>query len=286
MNNNNNLVLNRLFTKQVINNLLISKHNDIYQTITSQYLIDYKDLYNKDILSKIYEYLSKNYRNEYYYQNTLINKLLLGKHSVNTTTALTQLPIEQAKADFILINGKAVVYEIKTELDSFSRLENQLINYYKAFDHVCVVTSPDKYNTLTKKLKNKNVGIYILSKQNSLQEKRKPQSFKHYITHNSIFKILRKKEFENILLDYYRKLPITKPVFYYDACYEEFVRIPLDIAYTKFLKELKKRSSHLNKEEFKKVPYELKSMIYFSKQSDDQYYQLSSFLNTKYQEVD
>jgi hypothetical protein len=210
----------------------------------------------------------------------------LGKHSVNTTTALTQLPIEKAKADFILINGKAVVYEIKTELDSFARLENQLLNYYKAFDHVCVVTSPDKYETLNKQLKNKNVGIYILSKQNRLQVKRKPQTFNHYITHSSLFKILRKKEFETIILDYYGKLPTAKPVFYYAACYEEFAKIPLDTAYTKFLRELKKRSNNLNKEEFKKVPYELKSMIYFSEPSKDQYNQLSNFLNSKYQEID
>lgn len=284
--NNNNLVLNKIFTKQVMHNLLINKNTSIYHFITHQYLTDYNNYYNRDILHKIYVYLSQNYRNEYYYQNTLINKLLLGKHSVNTTTALTQLPIEQAKADFILINGKAIVYEIKTELDSFARLENQIINYYKAFDYVCVVTSPDKYEKLTKQLTNYNVGIYILSKQNRLQEKRKPQKFNHYITHSAIFKILRKKEFENILIDYYGKLPNVNPVFYYDACYEEFAKISLDLVYTKFIKELKKRSNNLNKEEFRKVPYELKSMIYFSEQTNEKYYQLSNFLNTKYQEVD
>lgn len=284
--NNNNLVLNKIFTKQVIQDLLINKNNNIYRIITQKYLSDCNNYYNKDILSKIYMYLSQNYRNEYYYQNTLLNKLLLGKHSVNTTTALTQLPIEQAKADLILINGKAIIYEIKTELDSFARLENQLHNYYKAFDHVCVVTSPDQYENLEKQLTNYKVGIYILSKQNRLQEKRKPQKFNNYITHSSLFKILRKKEFENILFDYYGKLPKVKPVFYYEACYEEFAKISLDFAYTEFLKELKRRSNNLIKDEFKKVPYELKSMIYFSEQSKEQYYHLNNFLNTKYQEVD
>ncbi|MGH4038363.1 MAG: sce7726 family protein [Sphaerochaeta sp.] len=284
--NDNNYDLNKIFTKQVLNNLLKNKNTNLYHSITHQYLSDYENYYNKDIFNKIYEYLSKYYRNEYFYQNTLINKLLLGKHSVNTTTALTQLPIDQAKADFILINGKAVVYEIKTELDSFIRLENQLNNYYKAFDHVCVVTSPDKYNKLTTFLSNYNVGIYILSKQNRLQEKRKPQKFNKYINHSSLFKILRKNEFENILLDYYNKLPSEKPVFYYEECYKEFKKIPLDFAYNEFLRELKKRSIKLNKEEFKKVPYELKSMVYFSEQSNKQYEQLNKFLNTKYQEVD
>nr|WP_270211591.1 sce7726 family protein [Streptococcus anginosus] len=63
-----------------------------------------------------------------------MNKRLLGMHSINTTTALTEIPVGRAKPDFILINGKAVVYEIKTELDNFDRLENQINEYYKAFN--------------------------------------------------------------------------------------------------------------------------------------------------------
>ena len=61
-------------------------------------------------------------------------------HSVNTTTALTEVAIAKSKADFVLINGKAVVYEIKTELDNLERLCSQIDDYYKAFDHVAVVT--------------------------------------------------------------------------------------------------------------------------------------------------
>ena len=59
----------------------------------------------------------------------MLNKLLLGRHSINTTTALTQIPINKSKADFILINGKAVVYEIKTELDNFEFIKNTYENY-------------------------------------------------------------------------------------------------------------------------------------------------------------
>ena len=65
----NNFVLNRLFTKQVINDLIQNNSNDIYVTIIQQYLNDYKSYSNKEILNKIYTYMSKNYRNEYFYQN-------------------------------------------------------------------------------------------------------------------------------------------------------------------------------------------------------------------------
>lgn len=40
--------------------------------------------------------------------------------------ALTELPIGDSKADFIMINGRGVVYEIKTDLDNLNRLNSQL----------------------------------------------------------------------------------------------------------------------------------------------------------------
>ena len=67
---------------------------------------------NGECISEIYQYLKKEYQNEYFYKNTLLNKLLLGIHSPRTTTALTEVPVGNSKADFILLNGKAVVYEL------------------------------------------------------------------------------------------------------------------------------------------------------------------------------
>lgn len=85
--------------------------------------------------------MKTDYRNEYYYKNTLLNKLLIGKHSVNTTSALTEVNINKSKADFVLINGKAVVYEIKTELDNLDRLECQIMDYYTRFESCLQIIS-------------------------------------------------------------------------------------------------------------------------------------------------
>ena len=106
------------------------------------------DNFQPDTLLKFLQTLKN--RNEYYYKITLLNKLLLGIHSVNTTTALTEFPIAKSKADFVLINGKAVVYEIKTELDNLERLESQISDYYKAFDHVAVVTCIENVENVKK----------------------------------------------------------------------------------------------------------------------------------------
>src|SRR5690606_1479046 len=128
---------------------------------------------NIEIIEELYHYLQKNYRNEYFYKNTLFNKNIIGKHSLHTTTALTEVPIHKSKADFIKINGKAIVYEIKTELDSLERLEQQLADYYKAFTNIYVITSESNEEKVGKMLTGTNVGLMVLTKRNQFSERKK-----------------------------------------------------------------------------------------------------------------
>ena len=209
----NNLVLNRFSTQYVFNDLVMNYKNNTYCTVVRRYLKNENDCSNGEIIGKIYKYMSRNYRNEYFYQNTMFNKLLLGRHSLNTTTALTQIPIGKSKADFVMINGKAVVYEIKTELDSFERLDNQLNDYFKAFDHVCVVTCESNYEKLNKILEGRSVGICILSDRNTLRFVKEPIENNVNLSYEALFKVLHKKEFEEILLDFYGELPIDFKIF-------------------------------------------------------------------------
>lgn len=278
---NNNMVLNRLFTQYTFDDLIQRQHNDVYVSVIKRFVQDPTSKSHGRIISEIYSYMSKNYRNEYFYQNTLLNKLLLGRHSMNTTTALTQIPINKSKADFILINGKAVVYEIKTELDSFERLKNQITDYYKAFSHVCVVTCEEYYDKLNSILQDTNVGICLLSSRNTLRFVKEPLADYRNITHKHLFKVLHKKEFENILMKKFQKLPEATPAFYYDECYNWFKSIPIMDAYKEMLKQLKMRNK-ITKEEFKRVPYELKSLMYFNNTYDNDYEQLEFFLNEAY----
>ncbi len=264
----NNIILNRLFTQNAFSDMIHFDDTSLFDAVIKRYIDDPEDKNNGTLISEIYSYMSNEYRNEYFYQNTLLNKLLLGKHSVNTTTALTQIPISKSKADFILINGKAVVYEIKTALDTFERLNTQVRDYYKAFNHVCVVTSESQFEQACEILKDTNVGVYCLTAQETLSmaKRKEPIADNSQLDHTTIFKILHKAEFENIIIKYYGELPKTSQVFYYGESLRKFSEIPIVDAYTMFLKELKKR----NKIEIcnlTKIPYELKSLIYFLKPS-------------------
>lgn len=278
-----NLILNRLFTQNVFQDLLNDNNNATYAQVVQRYVTDPEAKNNGELISEVYNFMSASYRNEYFYQNTLLNKLLLGKHSLNTTTALTQIPIGKSKADFILINGKAVVYEIKSELDSFDRLDTQLRDYYKAFNHVCVVTSESHFDKISGILQNTPVGIYVLTKKNAISKRlrKEPTEDNSQLNHLAIFKVMHKREYERILKKYFGRLPVTSQVLYYEECFSLFAKIPVEQAYAMSIQELKKRNK-IEVSFFQSVPYELKSLIYFSNPAKKEFEALNRFLNQKF----
>ncbi|MFD1065676.1 sce7726 family protein [Oceanobacillus locisalsi] len=279
MNKSNNSILSRMFTQSIFMDLINNQEVSVFDTCVHRYLYNVNEVDNGQLISKLYKYMEQKYRNEYFYKNTLLNKLLLGRHSLNTTTVLSELPINKSKADFILINGKAIVYEVKTELDTFDRLNSQINDYYKAFNHVCVVTCESNYDKLQEILKGSNVGICVLTSRNTISTRKEPIEDNANLDHSALFKILRKKEFEHILLNYYGELPQTSQVKYYRECFHLFSEINIDLAYKYFLEQLKRRVN-IEKEEFKKVPYELRFLIYISEYKKNDYLKLFQFLNT------
>ena len=280
----NNTVLNRLFTISSLHDIVENPDNSVYKAILGKY-IEYSTnehpITNKEAFSSIYTYLKKHYRNEYYYKNTILNRLLLGAHSITTTTALTQIPIATSKADFVMINGKAVVYEIKTELDNLERLDSQIENYYKAFDHVCVVTCEEYADVLLSRFAYSPVGIYTISNSEYIKHVKEPQLNNANLDSSVIFKVLNKPEYESIIQSFYGSLPQTTQVMYYRECRKLFLDIPKEIQYAAFLKELKKRNSIYDKQMFLDVPYELKALVYFSHFNKSDYSKLNTFLGTQ-----
>lgn len=276
-------ILNNFFSRNTFRHCLDDGKDKNYTSVIKRYIVDNPNKVNSKLISEIYTVLKKDYRNEYFYKNTLLNKLLLEKHNVLDTSAFTELPIANSKADFLLINGKAVVYEIKTELDNLERLENQINDYYKAFDHVCVVTYEKNLPIVQDKIKDigKPVGICILNSKNELNFIKEAAEYKNDLTKDVIFKILRKKEFEEILLKHYSTLPVVSDFKYYSECKKLFNALSLDELYLEFLQILKKRTKIII-ESFQKVPYELKFLSYFMNLKSKDYLMMDQFLNNVY----
>ena len=131
------VLYNRTFVRKIISN----NYKNYLENILSRsnYLV--KEVSLVHVLDSLYSEFKKNYKCEYVYKNTIVNKILLGRHSLNTSTLISELNVGKSKADIVIFNGTSTVYEIKTELDSLNRLEAQLEDYLKCFDKIYVITT-------------------------------------------------------------------------------------------------------------------------------------------------
>lgn len=282
----NSRAINRVFSQNVLGDLLYIGNNDLFDYVVQCYTNKPKNKTYGELLSEIYEHLGKEKRNEYYYKNTLLNKLLIGKHSVNTATALSQIRIGKSIADFVVINGEGKIYvcEIKSDIDNFNRLDSQLRDYYKVFSKVSVVVARNEFEKISNFLSKFSdignyVGIYTLTERNTFFKK-EPSQFNKFLNYECIFKLLRKYEYENVLKSYFGSIPQVKPVFHFKACIKQFRKIPILKAQDLVFQELKKRNK-ITKLDFDKVQNELKSVVYFSKLSQS-LNALNQLLQTKY----
>lgn len=283
-----NVLLNKLFTVNSFNDLIFRNKSQTYlKTIDNVLGFESENMTNLSVFQSIYKYMARHHRNEYFYKNAILNKILLGRHSVRTSTAIRELPVSGNILDFLIINGVGNVYEIKTELDNLSRLRQQISSYYEAFSFCTVVTDESHVEAVKKTLDLPQVGVMVLTKRNTLHVNREAIEYTQDLRHATLFKLLRKPEFEQILANEFGKLPDTNQFKYYDACFSQFKNLDILVAQKLVLKQLKKRASIDNstRELFECVPSELKTLVYFSNYKVSDFGRLRDFLSQGIGEV-
>ena len=137
-------------------------------------------------------------RDEYIYKAALTEKVLLGTHSLNTASMLTEFRTGDCKADLVILNGTATVYEIKSERDSLSRLERQIAEYKKVFAKVYVIAGENHVDSVMDLLP-KDVGVMELSKRYRISTLRNAKDRTTKTSPISIFESIRMREAEMIL---------------------------------------------------------------------------------------
>ncbi|MBP3339755.1 MAG: sce7726 family protein [Lachnospiraceae bacterium] len=261
-------MLNKIFTIPNIDKMIWENNTELLLDYSKAF-VDLNDKTYGTAISTVYNHMDSAYRNEYFYKNAIFNQLLLKKHSLTDTVALTELPISDSKADFVMINGKGVVYEIKTDLDNFNRLKNQIEDYYKAFPYVNVVVGYKNYSKAKELLSDTSVGIFVLYNTGNLICRKKALYNDKNLSYETMFEILRKKEFESIILKHYKKLPEVNSFLYYRECLNWIKNMSKKTVHNEMLICLKKRMFSENKLIIEnKIPYELKFYSYFSKRYD------------------
>jgi len=237
--------LSRFFSPIVLDSIAQKGYssylNEVYRNIGLFDKIDPTITFG-EFIDCIYDFLFKNYRNEYVYKNVIANKILLNKHSLNTTQMLTEFRVGKSKADVVLLNGYSTVYEIKSQFDSFVRLEAQISSYFEIFDYVNVITTFSQAHKL-KFILPKNTGILVLTDKNTISTIRNAKSNIKNINLSILFDSLRKTEYLSIIKNYYGVLPNVPNTQIYQKCKKLFCEIPLIKAHDLTIRVLKNRNN-------------------------------------------
>lgn len=137
-------------------------------------------------------------RDEYVFKSAIIQKILLGRHSLNTTTMLSEKRIGARRADLILVNGSMSAFEVKSDRDSIDRLPEQLYEYMQAIPRVNVVTSEKHIKAVTE-IVPAGVGIILLTRDFHLREIRPAKHVTKNIRPAAILDLLRIDEAGEVL---------------------------------------------------------------------------------------
>lgn len=273
--------LSKIFTTSNFNMVVRSNNLKLTDRNIKKYCTNIKpNTRYSQVIKVVYSELLKEYRNEYFYKNSLINNYLLEKYSLKTTTVFNEFKISNSIADFVLLNGSAKIYEIKTDLDGLDKLNKQINDYVKFADFVYIVTSSKYVSKLLLDYADSSIGIIEFTKINKFKEHKKAQSNLKHFNHLTLFKTLRKNEYLEIVKNYFGYIPDVPNTKIFRVCYEliceieisEFQKITFNI-----LKKRKIKSPSLF--ESNKTPFELKQICYSLNFNKEEYSTLHNFLN-------
>ena len=219
-------------------------------------------------------------RHEYVYKTALMQKVLLGIHSLNTASMLTEFRIAPCKADVVILNGTGTVYEIKSERDSLSRLEEQLSAYSSVFAKVNVILGENHLKAAMAVIPD-YVGIMVLSDRYQITTLREATDDASRTSPAAIFEALSQREAALILKAAGVEIPKVPNTKSYEALRRLFVDLDSDFAHKEMVNVLKKTRNLLPLESLlKELPKSLYTVAIASKLRRKDQVRLIGSLNT------
>ena len=274
-------VLSQIFSPPMFQKIVRENNTLLFERQTTKYFNASSYETNLDIIKSLYKTLQQQYRCEYVYKNNLVQSLIK-EHSLKTTLILNELKISASKADLVMLNGAVRIFEIKTELDDFSKLSKQLADYQKFADEVNIVTDKKNAEKLKVEYENTSIGIIVLDTKNKLQTIKEASSNTALFEFDTIFKILRKQEYLDLVADNFGYIPDVPNTLIFRACYELLACIDIIVFQKQVLNKLKKRKLH--KPDLLKssnTPRELKHICNTLDFNEQEYHKLYNFLATE-----
>jgi len=192
------------------------------------------------LLDVAFECLAREFPVEYVFKSCALEGLLFGKYGPATTAFYAEFPIGDSRADVVLVNGSAHVYEIKTRYDDLCRLDSQLHDYYRAFTHVTLFVDAE-HTAIAVERAPEYTGIVVLGNKCSMSTLRPATEYRDSLDHLHLFRMLRRHEYSSILRARGVDPDAVDPASRYRYCLNAFSQLPIDEAYSHTVLALKHR---------------------------------------------
>ncbi len=163
-------------------------------------------------------------RDEYVYRAALTHNILLGRHSLNTASMLTEFRVGSCKADLVILNGTGTVYEIKSDRDSLARLDNQIANYRKVFAKIYVIAGERHVQEVIGRTAS-DIGVMSLVRWDQIHTVREAIDHSDSVCPVTIFDSLRMVEARTILQNLKVPIPEVPNTLLHAAMRECFARL-------------------------------------------------------------
>jgi hypothetical protein len=211
-----------------------------------------------DLFDQMFAGLARTRPSEYVFKNTIVSRLIFGRHRPTTAGAMLEMPIGRSVADVVVVNGTITMYEIKTDLDSFARLDDQLADYSTLADNVYVVTSKSRSNAALRAAPS-HIGVLSVDNRGRLSACREAAGGLHRVTAASMFGSLRQAERIEVL----RRLRAHDDRTDHSALREMFDSVPVADLYPEVVRSLRARlmapSDLVSAQQF---PHSLRALAY------------------------
>jgi hypothetical protein len=195
-----------------------------------------------DYLKYVYSVLADNYQNEYVFKNEFLNNWLIKELGETSSKIFSEFRVGNSIADLVMFNGCSKIFEIKTELDSDSRLTLQLENYEKAFNQIFLIIPKSKVYLYEKQEASVGLITYDSSSENIFSFYRNAK-LNLDVDASVIMSILHTNEYKSIVREYYGFLPQMTSFNQFKICSELIFEIPNERLNILFIDEMKKRDS-------------------------------------------
>ena len=190
----------------------------------------------KEWFDYFYSILVDNYPCEYVHKNVIANDI----YAHHQDSLISELNVANSRADVVILNGTSTVYEVKSEYDSFDRLDSQLADYRNVFDRIYVVTTPGKVDAIMKKI-DPVVGVLVLMDDGKIERDKPARPNKENTSPAAIFDCMRKAEYSSAVKERFGYVPNVPNGIFYRETKNLFCQLAPSEAHDLMVRKIKKR---------------------------------------------